>query len=53
MVASRFASLSKWPLLAKSLQGIIYIAIVVLKICLNTNGTAFFFEAWLLKCTSI
>lgn len=43
MVASGFASLSKWPLLANSLQGIIYIAIVVLKICLNTNGTAFFF----------
>jgi hypothetical protein len=48
MDASGFASLSKWLLLANSLQGIIHIAIVVLKISLNTNGAAFF-EAWLLE----
>lgn len=47
MDANGFASLSKWPLFSNSLQGIIYIAIVVLKISLSTSGTAFF-EAWLL-----
>lgn len=47
MDASGFASLSKWILLANSLQGIIHVAIVVLKLSLNTNGTAYF-EAWLL-----
>lgn len=47
MDASGFASLSKWLLWANSLQGIIHIAIVVLKISLNTTGTAFF-EIWLL-----
>lgn len=48
MDANEFSSLSKWLLFSNSLQGLIYIAIVVLKISLSTNGTAFF-EAWLLQ----
>lgn len=45
MNASGFASVSKWLLLSNSLQGIIHIAIMALKISLNTSGTDFF-EVW-------
>lgn len=46
MDAGGCACLSKWLLLANSRQGIIYIAIVVLKISLNTMGQPFLIHGY-------
>lgn len=46
MDARGCASLSKWLLLANSLQGIICIAIVVPKISLNTMGQSFLIHGY-------